>query len=185
MDFIHKLVTPAVDYPVSPAEARDQIEVGDDSFDSKLELWIPAATAQFERMTRRALMPQTWMIETEDLVREVELPRPPLIEVTSVMSKERVEDEWEEVDEADYVVQENRSPVRITWIDQQPRMVQVTYEAGYASSAEVPADYKLSILQLIAHYSENRGDVEARLPIALKAMIASQGSGTRLGFFAS
>jgi len=183
MDFILKLTVAAIQDPVSAAEARDQIEAGDASFDSKLDLWIPAATRQFERMTRRAMMSQTWLLETEDLVREVELPRPPIIEVLTVKSKDQIEDAWVIVSSADYTVQLNRSPVRLIWADSQPRFLQVTYRCGYTDVANVPADYKLSILQLIAHYSENRGDVDAKLPIALKALIQSQSSGTRLGFF--
>jgi uncharacterized phiE125 gp8 family phage protein len=183
MDFIHKLVTAATQYPITPAEAREQIEVGDDSFDAKFDIWIPAATRDFERMTRRAMLPQTWLVESEDAVREIELPRPPIIEVISVKSKDRLEDEWVDVDEADYVVQLNRSPSRITWLDTQPRFIQVTYTAGHATADDVPADYKDSILQLIALKAENRGDVDYRMPIALKAHIASQQAGTRLGFF--
>jgi uncharacterized phiE125 gp8 family phage protein len=183
MDFIHKLLVAATQYPITPAEAREQIEVGDDSFDAKFDIWIPAATRDFERMTRRAMLPQTWLIESEDAVRELELPRPPIIELITVKSKHRLEDEWEDVDPANYTVQLNRSPVRITWLDSQPRIIQVTYSAGYPTADDVPADYKDSILQLIALKAENRGDVDYKMPIALKAHIASQHAGTRIGFF--
>lgn len=183
MDFIHKLLSRESGNVVSVLEARDQIEIPDDSFDTKLDLWIPAATEEFERMTRRAMVPQTWVYESEDAVRAIELPRPPLIEIVSVYSKDQIEDEWEEVDEDDYVVQTNRSPARLTWLDEQPRFIQVTYRAGYEDIGDVPAEYKLSILQLIAFSSENRGDVEAKLPTALKARIAGQAAGTKLGYW--
>lgn len=183
MDFIHKLLSRESGTVVSLAEARDQIEIPDDSFDTKLNLWIPAATAEFERLTRRALLPQTWLLETEDVVRSIELPRPPLIEIDSVFSKQNLEDEWEEVDEADYTLQTNRSPARLTWVDSQPCFIKVTYQAGYEDPADIPADYKLTILQLIAFIAENRGDVDAKLPIALKSMIGGQSAGTKIGYW--
>lgn len=183
MDFIHKLLSRESGLAVSLAEAREQIEVSDDSFDAKLGLWIPAATDQFESLTRRALIPQTWLLESEDAVRAIELPRPPLIEVTEVNFKDRLEDEWQAADEDTYVLQDNRSPARITWLDDQPRFVQVEYTAGYVDQADIPSQYKLSILQLIAFISENRGDVEAKMPIALKSLIAGQSAGTKLGYW--
>lgn len=183
MDFIHKLLSLESGTAVSLNEARDQINIPDDSFDSRLALWIPAATEEFERLTRRALVPQQWLFESQDAVREIELPRPPLISVDEVNIKDRLEDDWETITDADYELQSNRSPASLTWLDEQPRFVQVTYTAGYEDLSLIPAEYKISILQLITHLSENRGDVEARLPMVLKARIAGQGAGTKLGYW--
>jgi uncharacterized phiE125 gp8 family phage protein len=183
MDFIHQLQSRESGLAVSLEEAREQIEAFEDESDAKLNLWIPAATEMFERLTRRALLPQTWLLESEDAVREIELPRPPLISITSVKSKERIEEDWEDVADEDYTLQSNRSPARLTWLDGQPRFVQVIYTAGHANVADIPGEYRMTILQLVAFFAENRGDVEAKMPIALRAMIAGQSAGTKLGYW--
>lgn len=182
MDFAHKLESREPGLAVSIDEAREQLEV-DESFDAKLNLWIPAAVGEYERMTRRALMPQIWSLESQDAVRAIELPRPPLISVDEVQSKDLLEDDWVDVAADDYTLEANRSPARLTWVDDQPRFVRVVYTCGYESPDDIPPEFKLSILQLITFIAENRGDVEAKLPIALKAMIDGQSTGTRVGYW--
>lgn len=182
MDFAHQLLSREPGLVVSLEEAREQLEV-DEDFDAKLNLWIPAAVGEYERMTRRAMMPQTWSLESQDAVRAIELPRPPLISVDEVQSKDQLQDDWVDVDSEDYSIESTRSPARLTWIGDQPRFVRVVYTCGYQSPDDVPPEFKLSILQLLTFISENRGDVDARMPIALRAMIDGQSTGTRVGYW--
>lgn len=185
MDFLLRRTIRATELPVTLAQAKNQVglPVSVTEYDDHLQMLIGAATDQFERMTRLALLPQTWVYERQQPCKAIELPRSPLLSITTVESKENLEDSFVAVDSADYTLESDRSPARLTWADSMPKYIRVTYQAGYANPNAIPSETKLTILQIVTHYFENRGDTHADFPVALKGLIESQSAGTFAGYW--
>lgn len=185
MQFSLRRTVAPQELPVSLRQAKRQLELPLSSTerDEQILLLLDAAVSNFENMTRRAMLPQTWVFESTDPICAVELPRSPLKSITSVESRELLTDSWVAVAAEDYSIEDTRQPARLTWVNQIPRRVRVTYVAGFNTATEVPTNFKLTILQLVTHYFENRGDVAATLPVSLKGMIESQRAGTLAGYW--
>jgi uncharacterized phiE125 gp8 family phage protein len=110
-----------------------------------LEFYIQAATSAAEDVTKRALMPQTWaLILNKFPAGPIVLPRPPLIEVTSVAYYD-TDDVAQTLtaSPAEYVVAPSGhySKARVFPVDgtswpstsTRPDAVTVTFECGYES----------------------------------------------------
>jgi uncharacterized phiE125 gp8 family phage protein len=183
MDFqSRRTVAPTID-AVTLAEARDYLEISGTDSDVKINRVLASAIGMFERHTRRALALQTWVFEVSAPCGPIELPRPPLAEIVSCMSRENATDDWAAVDEDDYVLDADRSPAQLTWSNGPPNHVRVEYRCGHADRSDIPSDYITSVLQLVVFLFENRGDVESKLPISLRAMLDDQRSGTAANYF--
>lgn len=183
MDFTsRRIVAPTID-AVTVNEARDYLEQPGTDADAKITRAIRSAVNLFERHTRRALMLQTWLFETSADDIPLELPRPPFVDIVTCQSRDEPVDAWVEVDAADYVLESERSPARLTWIAHQPPHVRITYRCGAADRCDIPSDYVTSVLQLVTFLFENRGDAEAKLPISIVAMLDEQRSGTLFNYF--
>lgn len=183
MDFSHRQTVRPTTQPVTIDEARDYLEQPGNDADTKIFRAIDSAAAMFERHTRRALMLQTWTLETSCKTTAIELPRPPLVSIVSCQSRQETTDDWADVLASDYVLEADRSPARMTWTEPQPPYLKIVYQCGYADRSELPSDYITSVLQLVTFLFENRGDVEAKLPISLKAMLDEQRAGTVQHYF--
>ena len=184
MDFALNKIVAQTEWPVLLHEAKQHLRgIGHSCDDDLIERLIQSASVRFERMTGRALTPQTWLLEVDEAVRAIELPRPPLIEIVLVRSKSDLHDDWNDVDPSEYTIQENRTPARLTWRDEQPRFIQVKYRAGLERREDVPPDYRDCILQLVVFEYENPGDMEAKLPTALHGWITGCRTGTMTGYW--
>jgi uncharacterized phiE125 gp8 family phage protein len=81
-----KLITPAATDPITLAEAKKHLRVTDDDYDAYIEALITAATRHAEEWTGRAFVDQTWEITLDTFpTNAIELAKPPLIEVVSVV----------------------------------------------------------------------------------------------------
>lgn len=181
----YRTVEPSqTEFAIELDEAREYLDIPGAYQDDKLCTLILDAQEEFQRLTHRAIVPQTFVYEECSPWNNIELPLPPVTAIVSVKSKDNLEDAWVAVDSADYIVDITRSPAEIVWIDSRPEFVQVTYECGYAAGS-APANFKVTLLQLIAFVFENRGDIEARMPTALKSRLQGQSAGTVLGFWSS
>lgn len=81
------LVTPPTHEPITLAEVKTALKLGSStSEDALLNGWITAARQMFEEWTGRQVMPATWALWLDDVpaVTQIELPYPPLAEVTAV-----------------------------------------------------------------------------------------------------
>lgn len=167
---------------VDQAKLHSRIEVDDD--DALLAIYITAARQYCEEVTGRALLQQTWRLGLERFPQygwhhnrpslpgglphwrtpDIYLPRPKLIGIASVTYLD-LSGNRQTLDPSQYVVDLDGEPARISpalgcfW---PPTLwyraaIQVTYNAGYGSDpSTVPAALKLAILQLVAHWYENR-----------------------------
>jgi uncharacterized phiE125 gp8 family phage protein len=140
--------------------------VGGDVEDSLIDFWIRAARRHVENILWRALITQTLELTLHAWPRrnEIQLPRPPLVSVTSVKTTDSagVEATWPATK---YQVITQGSPGRIvpaygeSWPSTTLRAangIAVRYVAGYGDADDVPEQYKQAMLLLIGHWYENR-----------------------------
>lgn len=182
-----KLATPPASEPVSLAEAKEQLRIDHSDEDGFITGLIEAARLYFEEAARRAFITQTWRLsldEWPDDSDEIELPRPPLQSVTSVVytDEDGNATTWST---DDYIVDTDSEPGRIVLASNKnwpgvtlypANPIQITFVAGYGNdSTDVPATYRQGIKLLIGHWYENReATVEAtvkKIPLAADSLI--------------
>ena len=175
---------PAIE-PVSLAEAKAHLRLEDDAEDALVEAAITAARLYVERATRRALIAQGWRVflDAWPASRIVDIPIAPLIAVDAVTVYD--EDGEATVMEAEaYQVDAVSVPGRLRLIGTAPAPGQalngiaIDVTAGHGEAAEdVPAPLRQAILQLIAHWHENRSATTSDrttviAPLGVDALIA-------------
>ena len=169
-----RLITAPVVEPVTLAEAKKQVEIpaASSAHEALLESLIVAGRETVERLTRRALIDQTWELTLSEFPCEIQLPRPPLIEVTDVtyMADYQV---WESLDAVTYQVTTGSNPgcvapaVGQTWPATQAgavEAVRIRYRAGYGVDADsIPAALKNAVLMLVDYWFERRDGLHSEL----------------------
>jgi uncharacterized phiE125 gp8 family phage protein len=179
------LTTPPAIEPVSLAEAKTHLRVDGDDDDSLIAATITAARLFVEQATRRALLAQGWrvLMDAWPASRTIEMPIAPLIEVNAVSVIDDGSDEIE-VDQAAYEIDVFSTPPRLLLVGSLPSPgrglngIAIDVTAGYGEAADaVPAPLLQAILQLVAHWYENRSAVsydrsQGVAPLGVDALIA-------------
>ncbi len=142
-------------------------ETGFEIEDDAILAWIQVAREYCERIARRSFAEQTikMFLDRFPYCNEIELPKPPLQSVTSVIYKNSDGDSTTLVEDTDYIVDTdsyigrivlsfNKSWPVFTAYPVNP--VTITYVAGYDDSNPIPEMYKQAILLLVGHWYENR-----------------------------
>lgn len=154
--------------PVSLSEAQAHLRLSDWADLETLSALIQVAREQLEQDTGRALITQTWDCYWDSLPsgRELWLPKPKLVSVTSVTS---VNDAGASATLAstNYLVDTTSEPGRIvlTSSGAWPSDVRSTnglvvrYVAGYGAAAAVPQALKQALLMLVGSLYEHREQV--------------------------
>jgi uncharacterized phiE125 gp8 family phage protein len=117
-------------------------------------------------------------------VSEILVPRPPLISVSSITYVDG-NGTTQTLSAAAYKVDTDSEPGRITpaygycWPTTRAEInaIAITYVAGYATRAAVPASIKQAMLLLIGHWYENReavGQVGGTVAMAVESLLWSQ-----------
>lgn len=160
-----KLTGPTVE-PVSTNEAREYLKVDDSTDDRMLHAQIRAVREEAEVFTRRSFLEQTWEMAIDgEISRAVlEVPRPPLISVTSIKyySKDNTENTY---GSSNYTVETSGTPGRVFLNDgaEWPsdlrafRSIVVTYKAGFGTSpTAIPPLIIEAILRQLSHLYEDK-----------------------------
>jgi uncharacterized phiE125 gp8 family phage protein len=182
-----KLVTTPTDWPVTLAEAKAHLRVDFADDDALIEIFRKAATDEAEKFTGRALIEQTWDLYLDEFPDdEIEIPRPPLIEIVGVYYRDSAGTE-QTMDASGYVVDDAKEPARITlayggsWPTPQTRAnaVRVRFKAGYIddaspAAANVPFAIKAAILLTIGTLYANRETVVVGQSVAILPWGAEQ-----------
>lgn len=204
IDTKESLHTPPAYAPITLAQAKKQCRLGsstseDDQF---TDIWIPQATHLFEQLTGIQCYPAAWTyaLDAFPFSDTIELPKVPLISVTSVTYVDGDEADQTLAD-TNYVVSApqgvnpDRGSISLlpsaSWpaTSARKKAVSIVYQAGYVDATvspeapNVPGIIKGTILQIVAHLYQHRSAVaEARhgqhieLPIGLDLTIQNLAS---------
>lgn len=150
-----RLIIPASQTPVSLAEAKQQLRVDSADDDLLIEQYIFAATELAEQMTGRAIMPQMWALTHDQFPDLFELTRARVLSVVNITYvdvdglTQTLPASSYALDAADdfgfaYVVpgMGQQWPLAAA----QMNSVVLTYQAGYATPADVPRAIKTWVL---------------------------------------
>lgn len=186
-----KVVARPATEPVTLAELKDHLRVAVADDDNYLSGLLVAATDQIELLTRRAFIARTMTLKLDAWPEVIELPRPPLIAVSSVAYIDTA-GASQIMPASDYDVDTTSTPGRlapafgVAWPAARDQLgaITVTYEAGYddggspQDAARVPALAKHAIKHLAGHWYDQRaavvvGTIPAEMPFAIAVMVAS------------
>ena len=166
------LETAPTEDPVTLADAKAHLVVEHALDDALIAALITTATAMVEGLhgeTGRSLMPQAWSLTGRDFpgCRTIFLPRGPVVSIDAVtyFDPDGVQQTWPT---ANYSLRADAfKPVLVydddadvPSVDERHDAVKITYTAGYADAAAVPAPVKHAILLMVGELYANRGDKE-------------------------
>ena len=177
-----ELITPPAIEPVSLADAKAHLRVDTDDEDALITRLISAARGMAELATGRAFITQTWRLWLDCWPDDwaIEIPRPPLIGVSSITMYDR-DGNATVVDAGSYLVDAASIPGRIVFKStvlppvnlREANAIAVEFDAGYGADADdVPAGICEGVLAWIAHLYESRGDAVAAPCAQALAMLA-------------
>lgn len=165
-----KLVTAPTVEPVSLIEAKTHLRVLHDDDDTQIASLITAARQMVESgeswSLERSLVTTTWRLRLDRFPKCIELPRPPLIAVTSITYRDTA-GSTQTLSPSLYTVSTDMEPARIVptygnvWPNVQGHVddVSVTFTAGYGpTAADVPQAIKQAILLGVSDLYENRNE---------------------------
>jgi uncharacterized phiE125 gp8 family phage protein len=168
--------------PVDIETAKNHLRVDIDDDNALIQSLITAAREYCESFTLRAITTQTleYMLDTFP-DGPILLPRPPLINVDSIMYKD-VNGAEIILDPSSYIVDADSEPAKIyptngEWPSFEPypvNAVHVRYLAGYEEN--LPKSIRQAMLLLIGHWYENReatviGNVANNMPFAVESLL--------------
>jgi len=184
------IVTAATANPVSATEFRDYTRI-DDNVDTALIFAIIGAATKFcEEYTNRSFVTQTLRLSLDGIAEYdqriqdgfytgpfqtfyknfIEIPKPPLISVTSIkfFDDSDTESTWAT---SNYYIDNVSEPARVILRDggayptdlRNANGIQVNYTAGYGAASAVPEAIRVAIMQYALNLYEHRGDTEQNL----------------------
>ncbi len=161
------LVTPPAAEPITLEEARLHLRVTGTEEDSLITSLVTASRRAAEGKTNRALMLQTWRLSLDRFPypdnAPILLPRPPFGSVTAFTYTDATGAGQTLTTGATTLVDRGVCAELVpaygtVWpvAREHPGSVQITYTAGYASAADVPAEIKAWMKIHLATLYENR-----------------------------
>ena len=153
--------------PVTVAELRDHAHIDTGADDTALAVYAAAAREYIENYTNRQLISASWTWTLDEIPELFRPRRSPLISVTSLKYYDTAGVQ-QTLSSATYAVDASTEPGRIalaygqSWpsVRAQQDAVELIFLAGYGlTTATVPAQLRLAIMQLAAHWAENREPV--------------------------
>lgn len=169
--------------PITVAEAKTWLSVDHDDHDTLIQLLIDGAVDHcdgYEGEFGQAIMAQTWYQDFPCFLPEMRLPVRPVTAVTEI--------EYANADGLDVVIDNSNyylfnddfgpyvAPApAYSWPSAYNRIdaVRITWTAGAANAAAVPARMKLALLYLVRHFYDHRDDEDGgkgTLPETFKAL---------------
>lgn len=193
---LRRTVAPTTE-PVTLAQVKAHLRVDGEQEDTLLGQLIAAARDWAEQYLWRSLMEQTWELSLDAMPsgRAIEIPRAPLLSVTTVsyMDSDGTE---QTLAATSYIVDGKSSPGRIVlatgieWpvTDYPVNALTVLYKAGSTTAAGVPESIRHGILMHIGHLYENRETVAAdgktassEVPMSTKSLYQPYRMGKAVG----
>jgi uncharacterized phiE125 gp8 family phage protein len=157
------LQAPALE-PITLSEAKKQCEIAesDTAHDDQLDLLIQAAREQWESDTDSCCLTQVWSVSIDTFPGVTfKLPKRP-VKVIADITYYDAGNQLQLLGEEVYSLNAPARTVHLNTLQNWPSTyerwdaVNVTFAAGYATVAEVPAIHKQAIRLLVGYYFENR-----------------------------
>jgi uncharacterized phiE125 gp8 family phage protein len=160
-----KTITEPSSYPITVLELKEFARIDGNEEDTFLESIIVAVTNLTENYLSRALITRTIkMIMDEWNSNEIEIPMPPLVSITNIVTVD--EDEVETIYNSDnyYVITESIPGRVIIRSESTPPSnteryyggYRITYQAGYGTAENIPKEIKMAMLQWSTMIYEHR-----------------------------
>ena len=160
-----KIITESSTYPITVAEVKEFARIDGNEEDDFLLSIIQSITKLTETYLSRSLITQTIkLIMDEWNLNEIELPMPPLISVTNIVTVDESDVETVYSSDNYYVITES-IPGRIvikngctspTNTERYYGGYKITYQAGYGTAENVPKQIRLAMLQWATMIYEKR-----------------------------
>ena len=173
-------------YPIVAADAKTHMRITHALDDTYITSLCYAAILDFETQTHRQLITATYDLYMDDFPLDViDMPRPPLQSIVSIKYQD-TDDAQQTVSSSVYDIDTASTPGRLyldynqTWpTDTRGHYndVVVQFKAGYGdAAANVPADIKIALLQMVSHWYMNRepvlvGMVAREVPMSTNRVI--------------
>lgn len=173
-----KLITPPVGYPVTLTEAKSQARVDGTDSDAALNGMIAAATNFVEDYTGQALFPQTWALYLDSFSPSIQIPKNPVLSVTSVQYYD-VSNVLQTIDPANYAVDLISKPQWIVPVTgyvwpltpSGVNNVIITFVAGLST---IPSSVHHALLLLISSWFDDRD--RGSIPDGVMALLSNHRS---------
>jgi uncharacterized phiE125 gp8 family phage protein len=171
---------------VSLDELCDHLKLDSSDDEAYVLALAEAAREYLENVTGRAMTLATYRLtasQWSDLITHgtdlITLPRFPVVEIDSVKYIAPDASTQTTVDDGDYELIATNDLIyfedRPDENTERPDAVEILFQAGYATAAEVPATLRHALKMLVAHWYENRMPLAAvalqQIPFSLQALI--------------
>ena len=161
-----------------------RIDADDATQDVPLLAYAAAAEEAARKMADRTCLSGSWIQYMDEFPSEIRLMNSPVTAITNVKYYDTA-GTLQTLSSSAYLSDLNQEPAVIvpatgySWPAVQsdrPGAAYVTYTAGYADASSIPADMKLGMIHLVAHWYENRepvvvGSTPTNLPWVAEQLI--------------
>jgi len=166
---LERITAPASE-PVTLAETKLYLRVDSSDEDALITDLIVTARMNAEQWLKSSLISQTWKLVYDDYINEsVAIEMTPIINIVSVIVINR-DLSSQTISSDSYYLNAARTMLTFdTRID--GFLIEITYNAGYGNSSQVPSPIKYGILAHIAAMYDERGLIgQANLPSQVSAL---------------
>ena len=170
--------TPASTYAITTSEAKSHLRVTHSTDDTYIDALIAAAHEEVHQYTNRQIMTATWKLYLDSFPDKIELKKLPIQSITTIQYYDE-DNALQTLASTEYKTSLNAVPALIEtadndtdWPDTYDRSdaVCITFVAGWASSASVPADIKHALKLIIGNLYDYRDDLANKREITTASM---------------
>jgi uncharacterized phiE125 gp8 family phage protein len=173
------LTTPPAIEPITLAEAKAHLKVDTTDDDTLIGTLISAARSRAELLTSRAFISQGWTFWLDAWpCSEIEIPIAPLQNIASI-TVYGPDDSANVLDASAYQIDAASAPARVVLKETAPvnlrkiNAIEIVFTAGYGNAeSDVPSPIREAILEFVADFYANRGDVSGDTPLGAMALLA-------------
>ncbi len=176
------LITPPTTEPISLSELKSALRIGHSNDDTIITQMVLTARTFVERRLDLALLPQTWSLTLDHVPSGLVYLRPSRVTTIVSVTAQYGEDPAMTLSNDDWCLFK-RQPAQMT-IDapssqggQALNELTIIFDAGFASSTDIPADLLRALYMLTAHYYEEREAFAAQryvpVPYGVEALLAA------------
>jgi len=172
--------------PISTADAKTHLRVTNSADDTYIDELVVDARKYIEGIRGESLINTTWEYYQEDFPFRgfLELPRRPLVSVTSLAYRKTGETSFTTVDSSIYLAETSYARGRVVLKDAQQwpsndleagNSVRAIYVAGYGTAGtDVPNELLRAMYMLIGHWYENRSELAGASNLPTRIRMAAR-----------